>query len=60
MNCILFPQDAPMQLERGDPRLDHIIKVLRTKEGGEIYAGNVNGKLNVCTLSFTNEGINFH
>lgn len=45
-----------MQLERGDPRLDHIIKVLRTKEGGEIYAGNVNGKLNVCTLSFTNEG----
>ena len=56
MNCILFPENQPMVLERGNPKLEHIVKVLRTKDGGEIYAGNVNGSLKVCTVSFTNDG----
>ncbi len=56
MNCILFPKDAPMRLERGDPKLEHIVNVLKTDEGGEVFAGNQNGDLHVCSVSFTNDG----
>lgn len=56
MNCILFPENAQLKLEKGDPKLEHILKVLRTKEGGEIYAGNINGDLNICTISYAPDG----
>ncbi|MBO5255624.1 MAG: RsmE family RNA methyltransferase [Opitutales bacterium] len=56
MNCILFPENAPLKLESGHPKLEHIIKVLRTKNGGEIFAGNINGDLNICSISYDDNG----
>ncbi len=56
MNCILFPEDAPLTLSPDSPKLEHIKKVLRAPEGGEIYAGHINGALNVCKISYTPDG----
>ncbi len=56
MNCILFPENEPLKLTKGDPKLEHILKVLKTKEGGEVFAGNINGNLNICKISFTDDG----
>ncbi len=56
MNCILFPENAPLKLEKGNPKLEHIQKVLRTKQGGEIFAGNINGDLHICSISYDQFG----
>ncbi len=56
MNCILFPENEPLKLSKGDPKMEHILKVLRTKEGGEVFAGNINGDLNICKVSYTEDG----
>ena len=56
MNCILFPTDAPLTLAKDDPKLEHIKKILKTKQNGEVFAGNINGALNICTVAYNNDG----
>ncbi len=56
MNCILFPENEPLKLSKGDPKLEHILRVLKTKEGGEVFAGNINGALNICSVSYNDDG----
>ena len=55
MNCIIF-KSSEMRLEPGDPKLEHIVKFLKTPEGGEIFAGTANGDLHVCTISYLPNG----
>ena len=56
MNCILFPTDAPLTLDKDSPKLEHIKKILKTKQDGEVFAGNINGALNICTVSYNDDG----
>jgi RsmE family RNA methyltransferase len=54
MNCLILESD--FRLLDGSPKLEHIRKVLRTPEGGEIFAGTPDGKMFVCALRYENGG----
>ena len=45
MNCVLFPKGSAMRLDSGSPKIEHIKDVLKIGDGGEIFAGNIGGKI---------------
>lgn len=51
MNCLIFKTPPPFRLDSDDAKLAHIRKVLKLSEGGEVFAGQADGKLYVCSLS---------
>lgn len=52
MNCILFNSAPPFRLPLSSPKADHIKNVLKMQNGDEIFAGEINGPLHICNLSF--------
>ena len=59
MNCLLLEKDAPLQISADNPKLEHIRKVLKLADGGEIFVGNAGGELRVCAIKYTPEGAKF-
>ncbi len=56
MNCLIFKTPPPFKLRAGDPKLTHIENVLKTPDGGKIFAGLANSGLFVCRFSRTEGG----
>ncbi len=63
MNLILFksPEEKQM-LPYRDPRVQHIVKVLRKKEGEEVAAGVINGLIGFAKIEEVDKknGMHFH
>lgn len=51
VNCLLFDTPPPFRLSPESPKKAHIESVLKTEDGGEIFAGQKNGSLFVCKFS---------
>lgn len=56
MNCLLFHTTPPFELAPNDTKLAHIDGVLKTANGGEIFAGTLNGKLWICRFIRRSDG----
>ena len=56
MNCVLFPNGSAMRLDSGSPKIEHIKDVLKIGDGGEIFAGNIGGKIYICRINFGKDG----
>lgn len=56
MNCVLFPKGSAMRLDSGSPKIEHIKDVLKIGDGGEIFAGNIGGKIYICRINFGKDG----
>ena len=59
MNIILFESEKlPVLLPMGDDRAQHIVKILKLKEGDSFKCGLVNGPSGICSIKGINaEGI---
>lgn len=56
MNCLLFDNPPPFSLAPDNPKLEHIKNVLKFVGGEEIFAGQKNGKLSICSYNPTSNG----
>ena len=45
-----------MRLDSGSPKIEHIKNVLKIGDGGEIFAGNIGGKIYICRINFGKDG----
>ncbi len=56
MNCLLFDTSAPFSLSPDNPKLEHIKNVLKFVGNEEIFAGQKNGKLFICSYNPSPDG----
>lgn len=56
MNCLLFEASPPFYLSPDESKLEHIKSVLKFVGGEEIFAGQKNGKLFICSYEPTSDG----
>ena len=56
MNCLLFDNPPPFKIASNTAKLEHIAKVLKFVGGEEIFAGQKNGKLFICSYKPTSDG----